>query len=167
MILYRREIPEDAQQIEQLLDQEFGPDRHKKTAYRLREGVAPLAALCWSAERQGQLIANIRYWPVEIGDAKVPALLLGPIVVAGDYQSLGVGRRLMTDTLDFARTAGHAICLLIGDAPYYSRFGFSRDLTLSLDFPQPVDMKRFLALEFIPGALIGVSGMVRKISVSS
>jgi hypothetical protein len=50
--------------------------------------------------------------------------------------------------------------ILVGDAPYYSRFGFSRDLTLNMSLPGPVDLDRFLGLELVPGSLQGVSGMI-------
>lgn len=159
------ELPRHAAAIEMLLDTAFGPDRLTKTAYRLRAGVAPIRDLCLVALGHDDvgnevLKGTIRYWPVSIGDAGVPALLLGPIAVNPGLQGSGLGSRLIRMTLNKAAAAGHRAVLLIGDAPYYGRFGFTRALTGKMQFPGPVDLDRFLGVELVAGALDGVSGMV-------
>ena len=50
--------------------------------------------------------------------------------------------------------------LLVGDEPYYSRFGFRRIPARQLELPGPVDPDRFLALELVPGVLASAKGMV-------
>lgn len=158
------EEPRHAAAIETLLDTAFGPDRLQKTAYRLRDGIAPIPELCLAALGHDdlgneRLKGTIRYWPVSIG-GMTPALLLGPIAVDPALQGSGLGSKLIRMTLNKAATAGHRIVLLVGDAPYYERFGFTRALTRDLQFPGPVNLDRFLGLELVPGALDGVSGMV-------
>lgn len=158
------EEPRHSAAIEALLDQSFGTDRHTKTAYRLRDTVAPLSDLGLVAlehDDHGEevLQGTIRYWPISIGGF-VPALLLGPIAVAPHLQGAGLGSKLIRMSLNKAAAAGHRIVLLVGDAPYYSRFGFTRRLTMDLQLPGPVDLDRFLGLEIVPGALDGVSGMI-------
>lgn len=158
------EEPRHSAAIEALLDRSFGADRHTKTAYRLRDGVEPLADLGLVAlehDDHGQevLQGTIRYWPITIGGF-VPAVLLGPIAVAPHLQGAGLGSKLIRMSLNKAAAAGHRIVLLVGDAPYYSRFGFSRRLTMDLQLPGPVDPDRFLGLEIVPGALDGVTGMI-------
>ena len=158
------ELPQHAAAIESLLDTAFGADRQTKTAYRLRDGVAPIQDLCLVALGHDdlgneRLKGTIRYWPVSIGGA-APSLLLGPIAVDPALQGSGLGSRLIRMTLNKAAAAGHRSVLLVGDAPYYERFGFTRDLTRNMQFPGPVDLNRFLGLELVPGALQGVSGMV-------
>ena len=155
------ERPEHSGAIEVLLDQAFGGDRTAKTVYRLREGVAPSADLCFVAVAGGVLQGTIRYWPVMIGD-DLPALLLGPIAVAGERRSEGLGAVLIEHSLARAADLGHRIVLLVGDEPYYGRFGFRRDLALGLTLPGPVDPARFLARALVPGALDGVVGPVRR-----
>ncbi len=163
-MLITAEQPRHAAAIETLLDTAFGSDRQKKTAYRLRDGVAPRHELCLVAldyDDQGneRLRGTIRYWPVLVGSA-TPALLLGPIAVDPVLQGSGLGSTLIRTTLSKAAAAGHRAVLLVGDAPYYERFGFTQALTQVLHFPGPVDLRRFLGLELAPGALDGVSGMV-------
>ncbi|HEY0835292.1 MAG TPA: N-acetyltransferase [Azospirillum sp.] len=153
-----------APMIESLLDTAFGAGRHGKTAYRLRDGVDPIADLCLVAldrDEQGNetLEGTIRYWPVVIGNG-TPALLLGPIAVSPRWQGGGLGSKLIRMSLNKAAAAGHRIVLLVGDAPYYARFGFSRQATLGLQMPGPVDLDRFLGLELVPGALDGVTGLL-------
>ena len=150
--------------IEALLDRSFGPDRFKKTAYRLREGVTPLPELSLVAIEHDEmgnevLEGTIRYWPVTIGGT-VPALLLGPIAVAGHLQGSGLGSKLIRMSLNKAAALGHRAVILVGDAPYYARFGFSRERTLGMQMPGPVDPDRFLGLELVPGALAGAAGLV-------
>jgi len=163
-MLIVNEEPRHAADIESLLVEGFGPDRHRKTVYRLREGVAPIDALCLVAEAEdGTLRGTLRFWPVDIvgpAGGRVPALLLGPIAVAGGLRKTGVGSLLMRAGLERARALGHRIVLLVGDESYYGRFGFRRELAERLALPGPVEIERFLALELVEGALDGVSGMV-------
>ncbi|CAK0759514.1 putative acetyltransferase [Azospirillaceae bacterium] len=153
------EQPGHAAAIEALLDESFGPARFSKTVYRLRHGVEPVHALSLVALWGEVLEGTIRYWPVSIAGT-VPALLLGPVAVSAHRRSGGLGGVLIRHSLESAAALGHRIVLLVGDAPYYTRFGFRRDLAEPLALPGPVDLERFLALELVTGALDGVSGMV-------
>jgi predicted N-acetyltransferase YhbS len=86
--------------------------------------------------------------------------MLGPIAIDPSVQSLGLGGKLMREALKRAGNLGHKAVLLVGDAPYYERFGFSADKTGSLWLPGPYERKRFLALELEEGALGGARGLV-------
>jgi predicted N-acetyltransferase YhbS len=158
MLRIDTEAPGEASAREALLDRAFGPARFAKTSERLREGRLPVLAL--SARENNQLIGTVRLWTVEAATAS-RALLLGPLAVAPAYQDRGVGARLMRSALNRAAAAGHGAVLLVGDAPYYSRFGFSATLTEELEMPGPVERHRFLGLELRPGALAGARGLLR------
>jgi len=150
--------------IEQLLDSSFGPKRHTKTVYRLRKNVVPVADLCFVATDTDEagnevLLGTIRYWPVMLGNS-VQALMLGPIAIDPAHRSEGLGGKLIRHSLEAAKALGHRIVILVGDAPYYVRFGFQRDLVAGLSLPGPVDHTRFQGLELVEGALTGVTGMV-------
>ncbi len=153
------EQPEHSGAIEALLDVAFGPGRVNKTVYRLRDGVAPIAELCFVALEGDLLQGAIRYWPVTIGSS-VPALLLGPVAVAEDRRSEGLGAVLIEHSLARAMELGHHAVLLVGDAPYYCRFGFRHELVRTLSLPGPVDINRFLGLDLAPGAFEGAGGLV-------
>ena len=161
MYAITNEQPADAGEIETLLDQVFGADRGRRTVYRLREGVAPVDEMCFVLRHHDDLVASIRFWPVEVA-GNVPALLLGPIAVRPDRHGRGYGAALMNHALDAARNLGHGVVLLVGDADYYARFGFTRVAAAALSLPGPVDEARFLAMELQPNALGGVAGMVGK-----
>jgi len=134
----------DAAGIEALLDAGFGPDRRSRTAYRLRDGARPIAALSLVAHgNDGQLEGSIQYWPIELTGAPcVPLTLLGPVVARVPGQ--GVGVRLITESLARADALGHAAVLLIGDADYYARFGFSAAATGGWQLPGPFERARLL-----------------------
>ena len=155
------ERPEDADAVEMLFDLAFAPGRTALSSYTLREGVAPVAELCTVArDEYDAVVGAVRVWPVRIGTAGLAGLLLGPVAVHPTRQGEGLGAMLMRRTLASAGAAGWERVLLVGDAPYYARFGFARAPARGLDFPRPVNPERVLALELRPGAMDGVSGPV-------
>ncbi len=161
MITLASERAAHAPAIERLLDGAFGPERWRKTCQRLRDGQAPLDGLSLVAldEDGERVIGTVRLWPVLAGDRR--SLLLGPLAVSADWQGRGIGGKLLRAALARALAAGERSVLLVGGAPYYGRFGFTADLTTRLSLPGPVDRARFLAREFVPGALAGAKGLVR------
>lgn len=143
---------------EALLDACFGENRHGRTCQRLRDGRAPAAGLALSAMREGKLVGTVRLWHVSAGDR--PALVLGPLAVDPAFRELGIGAALMHQALAAARARGHAAVILLGDAPYYARFGFAAAKTGKLSLPGPFERDRLLAIEFTEGALDGAEGMI-------
>src|SRR6516164_2175992 len=154
----RAERAVDVAAREALLDACFGEDRHDRTCQRLRDGRAPAAGLALSAVRERQLVGTVRLWHVSAGGR--PALVLGPLAVDPACRELGIGAALMHQALAAARARGHAAVVLLGDAPYYARFGFSAENTGALSLPGPFERERLLALEFQAGALDGAAGMI-------
>lgn len=163
-MLITLEKPPHADHVEHLLDRAFGPDRFAKTTYRLRDGVSSIADLNYvGLEFDGKVervVATIRYWPVLIGETE--SIMLGPIAVDGEIRGKGLGSKLIRVSLNKAFALGHRSVILVGDAPYYNRFGFRRDLAQGMTLPGPVDLDRFLALELVEGALAGVGGAVTR-----
>ncbi len=159
MIHIRRERPADVAAREALLDAAFGADRLLKTSQRLRDGRLPAPGLSFVATEAGRLVGTVRLWEISAGGR--PALLLGPLAVAPEARNRGIGSALMRHALDHARQAGHTGVLLVGDAPYYGRFGFSSGETAGLRLPGPCEAERLLARELVPGALAGLHGAVR------
>lgn len=159
MITITTEPPGCAQRIEFLLDRAFGLDRKQKTAQRLRDGRLPAPGLAFVAFEDDVLVGTLTFWNVRIG-GEVEALLLGPIAVETRLRGLGIASQLIRHGLRRARFLGHRAVILVGDEPYYQRFGFSRDLTWRMRLPGPVDRKRFLGLELCEGALGPARGMV-------
>jgi predicted N-acetyltransferase YhbS len=157
MFAIRNEIAADVSAREALLDRCFGPSRFAKTCERLREGRLPAEAFV--VTRAGTLVGTLRLWRVAAGPGR-PALLLGPVAVDPALQGVGVGSKLIRHALEAAAEAGHRAVLLVGDAPYYERFGFSREVTAGLWLPGPYERERFLGLELVPGALTGAKGLV-------
>ena len=156
----RRERPEDAAAVARLNETSFGPGRYAKSAYRLREGVAPVPDLSFVAIEDGELRGSVRFWPIAVGGEK--ALLLGPLAVQSDQRGRGIGIALMKRGIEAARATGYAAILLVGDEPYYVRAGFARVAPGRVTFPGPVDPARVLGLSLKPNALLTLSGEVRR-----
>lgn len=156
-LLIRTEQPIDSEAIERLHERAFGPGRFARTASRLREGAPHLMDLSFTALVGTLLVGSVRLTPVLAG--KEPALILGPLTVEPAFESRGIGGALMRRSLDAAQERGHSLVLLVGDEPYYSRFGFKR-VPRDLELPGPVNPARFLALELVEGALLRAKGIV-------
>lgn len=160
MVTIRNELPSDVAAREALLTRSFGAGRFRKTSERLREGRLPAEGLGFTALSQtGRVIGTVRLWHVIAGSAG-PSLLLGPLAVDARARGKGVGKALLDHALSTARVQGHESVLLVGDQPYYGRFGFTAAATRNLHLPGPVDRARFLGLELVPGALDGAEGLV-------
>ena len=157
-----RERLRDADAIEEMTAAAFGPERHHKTVYRLREDVPPLKDLCFVCiDQKNRLVASIRNWPILINETW-PAIMLGPLAISPELRGLGYGKALMWHSMAQSRLQGHSRIILVGDPEYYNQFGFRRDLALNIQLPGWVEERRFLALELVAGAMIGVHGMIGK-----
>lgn len=159
--MYRlaEETEADGWEVEALYDLCFAPGRMALSSYRLRDGVPTVAALCLTLrDADGTLAAVIRHWPARVGAADV--LLLGPIAVHPTRQGEGLGAFLINQSLAEARRLGWERVLLVGDAPYYGRFGFRR--LEGVEMPPPTNPDRVLGLELTAGAWAGVRGRVTK-----
>jgi predicted N-acetyltransferase YhbS len=156
-----QETGDDWWEVEALYDTCFAPGRTALSSYRLREDVPPVPELCVVArDEMGVMGGAIRYWPVQVGGAAV--LLLGPVAVHPTAQGEGLGGALIRDTLARAVEAGHARVLLVGDAPYYRRFGFEQ--ISGVFMPPPTNRDRIFALNLYDHAWDGVRGEVERIS---
>lgn len=161
MFTLGQETEDDWGEVEALYDTCFAPGRTALSSYRLREDVPPVPELCVVArDEMGVMGGAIRYWPVQVGGAAV--LLLGPVAVHPTAQGEGLGGALIRDTLARAVEAGHARVLLVGDAPYYRRFGFEQ--ISGVFMPPPTNPDRILALNLYDHAWDGVRGEVGRIS---
>ena len=148
---------------EALLDRAMGLKWKKKSSQKLRRGRRPSEGLAFVARdaSSGAIVGTVRLWDVTAGANGPAALLLGPLAVEPSLKSAGIGKALMSHAISEARRLGHQAILLVGDAPYYARFGFSAEKTASLAMPGPYERHRFLALELVPGALDGASGTLK------
>lgn len=153
------ETGDDYWEVEALYDTCFAPGRTALSSYRLRDDVASVAGLSHVArDSDGILAGAIRYWPVQVGGHA--SLLLGPVAVHPTRQGEGLGRFLIEGSLDKAAPLGWQRVMLVGDAPYYARFGFER-----LDhvvMPPPTNPDRVLGRALVAGAWDGIRGDVTR-----
>ncbi len=159
MVDIQVEMPGDGPAIEQLLDLSFGPGREHRPSYRLREGVAPGAALGLTARDGSQLVGTIRFWPALIA-GRVPALLLGPLATDPGYRRQGIARNLVKNGIGRARARGHSLAFAVGDQWMFGRFGFIPATPLGLAMPGKIDDSRFLVLALRSDAIDGVEGVL-------
>ena len=159
--MYRLEEETDADwwEEEALYDLCFAPGRTALSSYRLRDGVDKVAPLCLVLRDETEtLAAVIRYWPVQVGGKAV--LLLGPVAVHPTRQGEGLGGLLINESLAEAKRLGWERVMLVGDAPYYQRFGFRK--LQGVIMPPPTNPDRVLGLDLVSDAWVGVTGQVEK-----
>ena len=162
MVEFKLETLADAVLRERLLHAAFGQGRFRKTAEKLRRGFMPAEGLAFTTlDEAGHLIGTLRFWNITAGTAG-DALLLGPIAIAEHRRNEGLGAMMMRRGLAQAQWLGHKAVILVGDEPYYRRFGFGAEAVARLTLPGPVERARFLGLELEPepGALHGAEGLV-------
>lgn len=158
--LVRPERTQDVQSINELAMRSFGPGRFSRTAHRIRESAAivdDLSHIAWVGE---ELAGSIRFAAIQIGECS-DALLLGPLMVEAKWTGKGCGRALIEKGLELAKAQGFALVLLVGDQPYYERFGFQRIPYGQIQMPGPVDPARLLGVELVSGALNEFEGLVQ------
>jgi len=147
-LTFTHETPADAPAVEALLDRAFGPGRFVKVSERVREHAvfAPeLSFLAWAGEA---LAGVVRQWRVRVGETQI--VFLGPLAVEPDRWSGGVGAELVARACAAAQAAGETAVLLVGDPPYFARFGFRPDLAAQVRMPGPVDQGRVMVRAFRP-----------------
>ena len=152
------ESPADSAAVEKLNERAFGPGRFARSAYRLREGNPPDLSLSFVAFVGTMLVGANCMTHISCGGA--PALLLGPLTVDPSFRSRGIGAALVEASLNAARANGHKLAMLVGDEPYYKRFGFKRVPRGKLIMPGPVDPQRILMCELEDGAFAEIAGAV-------
>jgi predicted N-acetyltransferase YhbS len=146
----------DPAMVEDLLDLAFGPDRHRRTAYAIREGTEWLPALSFAAlDEDEHLAGTIQAWPVALTDPKGrahPLIMVGPVAIVPGLQGTGYGRMLMAAQASALDPAAPLPQVLIGDAPYYARFGFT-EAPRGWRCPGPWEPERLLVRGADPAVL--------------
>ena len=155
------ETPADIAARDALLDRAMGSGWRRKASEKLRRGRVPAQGLAFIArDLKGDVVGTVRLWNVVAAGLDDSALLLGPLAVEPSLKGSGIGSALMRHAIHEAESRGHGAILLVGDAPYYERFGFSSEKTGNLAMPGPYEPHRFLALELAEGALDGAHGVL-------
>jgi predicted N-acetyltransferase YhbS len=138
----------DAAEIELLLDRAFGPGRHLRTAYLIRQGMDWLPGLSFAAlDDEERLAGTIQAFPVALTDPAGrphPLIMIGPVAVAPERQDQGFGRALLAAQSAAIDPRAPLPQVLIGDAPYYQPFGFTAEHTAGWRCPGPWDPARLL-----------------------
>lgn len=156
------ETAADVAAREALLDRAMGPKRKTKSSEKLRRGRRPSEGLAFAARNaSGGVAGTVRLWDVTLGEGGPAALLLGPLAVDPSSKNAGIGSALMRHAIAEAVRLGHTVILLVGDEPYYGRFGFSAARTGALAMPGPYERHRLLALELVEGVLDGAKGTLK------
>lgn len=157
-VTIKAETSEHEKFIEELNREAFGPARFTRAAHLIREKGGHDKSLSFVLLLDGDLVGTVRMTPIVVGNAN--GYLLGPIVISPKTKSLGLGSLLMRHTIEQAKEKHVSFILLVGDEPYYRRFGFFKVAYGKMTMPAPVNPERLLALELSEGAMEEATGLV-------
>jgi len=135
--------------IEALLDRAFEPERHQRTAYKVRGEADWLPTLSFAAvDEEQHLVGTIQCWPVALTDEagrRHPMIMVGPVAVLPEVQGRGFGKALVTASIRAIDPRAPLPLVMIGDPAYYGRFwGFTNAGTSGWDLPGPFEKTRLL-----------------------
>lgn len=165
-IVSEAEQPEQEETILNLVARSLGGNWTTKSSHQLRLGNIHDPDLSLLAYEGDKLVGTVRLWPIVAGDAG-PALLLGPLAIDPPIQGLGLGQALLKEVIKRAKACGHGAIVLVGDAPYYERVGFSSLPTWLMRMPGRYDQNRLQAVELKENYLSGKAGVITREPVLS
>ena len=90
----RPETAADIPALNALSAMAFGPGRFARSAYRVREGLAPVSELSLTGWQNGQIKGGVRFTAIRVGE-RAGGLLLGPLVVDPTVAGKGCGKALL------------------------------------------------------------------------
>lgn len=161
-VIIRPETEKDYVMIKKVNDLAFGQKNEGLLVEKLRQTENYIPALSLVAELNEEIIGHILFYPVTVRScgSTYSTLSLGPMAVIPEYQRKGIGRQLVFEGLEIAKSLGHESVIVIGHPDYYPRFGFRLASKWDIQSPLEVPVEVFLALELVEGALRGKSGTV-------
>lgn len=160
MIGLREANSDDRASIRGLLMRAFRrPDEADLVDALRAEGVVLLELV---AESGQQVAGHILFseLPLEEVAQPVRCAALAPLAVDPAFQGRGIGGALIHMSLPMLAHTGVDAVIVVGDAAYYTRFGFSPELAATLQSPIPPG-EHFMALELSPGSVDGCRGRLR------
>ena len=158
----RAERPEDAEWIEALQAECFGPERFARASYKIRETIPLDTSLSMVAEIGGEPVASVWMTPIQIGG--VQGYLLGPLTTNPAFRKRGAGRLLVREVSALALARPNVrFVMLVGDEPYYGPLGFAHVRSNGIEFPAPVDPNRVLIMTQDPSLVFSLSGAIEPV----
>lgn len=160
-MLVRNETESDYDAVRQVNEAAFGRPAEADLVDALRRAGAIICSLV--AEQDGAVVGHILFSPATLTGDKgvVDIAALGPMAVLPAYQGQGIGSELVRAGLTICRAAGFGLCIVLGHAEYYPRFGFRPSRPLGIRWEHDVAEPYFMVAELQPGALGGAAGVAR------
>ena len=123
-IIVREKKETDNDQVEYILNKNFGENRHQRTVYLYRkklpiEGLSLVSCL---NEDPNTVIGTITFYRTIV--ININCLLLGPLAVSVLFQGKGFGKILVKKGLEIATQKNETICFVSGKYSYYKEFDF-------------------------------------------
>ncbi|OUL23231.1 N-acetyltransferase [Nostoc sp. 106C] len=123
----------------------FGQENEAKLVEEIRNSNRYIPELSLVAEVEGLVVSHILFSYIDlIGEETLQVLGLAPMAVHPRFQRQGIGSALVKASLEIADTRGEAIVIVLGNPPFYSRFGFEPSVNYEIESPFPVPEEFFM-----------------------
>lgn len=164
-ILIRREQVKDYYQTEHMTQRAFwnqykpGADEHY-LVYNLRQDKSYLPDLSRVAVVDDKVIGCIMYAKAYVidGGKKHEVVTFGPLCVDPDYQSIGIGARLVRETAKQAADAGIPGIIIFGEEKYYPRLGFKTCDHFGITTKEGKNFDAFMCYELKDNSMSSIKG---------
>ena len=170
-IQIRKERPEDRQQVFDLVRSAFEnvvESDHTEhllvERLRMSDAFIPELSLVALIRDSEKIVGHILLTRIEIvaSDGRSwPSLAVAPLSVLPGFQRMGIGGMLIREAHRKAAALGHSSAMLLGHKDYYPRFGYRKASGFGIRFPFDAPDECCLAIEFHPGSLSHIHGLIR------
>jgi putative acetyltransferase len=130
--MIRPEFDGDVDAVRAVLTSAFPTGAEAKLVGDLRAAGDLVLAL---VADQGGVIGHAAFSRLTVDRSELRATALGPVGVMPARQQQGIGSALVREGLSKLSQAGEDLVLVLGEASFYGRFGFSRRAATALHTP--------------------------------
>ncbi len=167
-IKIRHENPEDYRIVENVAREAFWnlyfPGCNEHVAInKLRKSFDFIEKLTYIVEVDGKIAGGIFYSKSKIisnNNEKFDTISFGPVFILPEYHRQGIGRKLITYSIEKAKELGYRAILTLGYDYHYKPYGFISGKNYNISMPDGNFYKGLLVLPLYNGALDNISGSV-------
>lgn len=165
-IKIRKEEPKDYRKVEEVTREAFwnlyfpGCAEHL-AVHNLRKSTDFIPELTFVIEVDGEIVGSIFYSHSKIvseDSSEINTISFGPVSISPRIHRIGLGRQLITHSIEEAKKLGYRAILTLGYPYHYEPYGFVGGKKYSISMADGNFYKGLLALPLYEGALDNVSG---------
>ncbi|MBF7097740.1 GNAT family N-acetyltransferase [Alkalibacter mobilis] len=162
----RNEEPKDYRSVEEIAREAFWnlyfPGCHEHfVIHKMRDHKDFIRDLAFVVEVDDQIVGGIFYTHSKIVSEKnkeYKTISFGPVFISPEFHRKGLGKELITHSIEVAKKMGYRAILILGYPYHYEPYGFLGGKRYNISMADEKYYKGLLILPLYEGALDNVSG---------